>query len=347
MKIAEFAPLWLPVPPSKYGGTELAVANICAALHDLGHDVTLFACGGSKSPGKLVKVVDKPIFDLLGGFSWGGVAAYEFLAFDELIARAGEFDVIHNHAGIHPLVLSPLLKAPMVTTLHGSKPPDFPYLAERFKDRPFVSISDAQRALAPKLNYVATIPHGIDTSAFRPDFSPDNGYLFFIGNMTRDKGVDLAVRAAHELGERLIVAGVARSEDEAFLRKEVYPFIDGKRIRHVGEVDHKEKARLFAGAKALLFPSRWQEAFGLVMVESLACGTPVVAFDNGSVSEVIRDGVTGYVVKTFKDFKDKIGKVARISRESCRKEAETRFDRHLMGQSYVRLFEKMMKKRRR
>lgn len=342
MRIAEFAPLWLPVPPPKYGGTELAVANTCASLRALGHEVTLFACRGSMNPGTLVEVVERPIVELLGGFSWGGVAAYEFLAFDELLARAGEFDVIHNHAGIHPLVLSRVIRAPMVTTLHGSKPPDFPYLAERFKDRPFVSISKAQRRLAPDLNYVATIPHGIDTAAYVPSFSPDNDYLLFVGLMTRDKGIDLAVRAAHELGERLVIAGVGRPEDDAFLKKEVFPFVDGKRIRYVGEVGHAEKTALFAGAKALLFPSRWQEAFGLVMIESLAAGTPVVAFGNGSVPEVLRDGVTGYVVKTFREFKSKIGKVGALSRETCRKEAETRFDRRVMGRAYERLFRDML-----
>ncbi|TAK05672.1 glycosyltransferase family 4 protein [Patescibacteria group bacterium] len=342
MRIAEFAPLWVPVPPPKYGGTELAVSDISTALHELGHEVTLFACGGSKTPATLVQVIGKPMLELLGGFSWNAVPAYEFLAFDELLARAGEFDVIHNHAGIHPLVLSRVVDAPIVTTLHGSKPPDFPYLAERFKDRPFVSISEAQRRLAPALNYVATIPHGIDTSAYIPDFSPGDGYLLFIGLMTHDKGVDLAVRAARELGERLVIAGVYRKEDEAFVQKEVFSFVDGEQIRYVGEISQAEKSALFAGAKALLFPSRWQEAFGLVMIESLACGTPVVAFNNGSVPEVLRDGVTGYIVDSFEDFKDRIGNVGRLSREACRTEAETRFDRRRVGQAYARLFEQIV-----
>src|SRR3989344_6506790 len=137
MRIAQLAPLWKTVPPQKYGGVELAVANLTKGLMDLGHDVTLFACGGSKSPGKLVRVVDKPLYDIIGGFSWKTIQAYEFLIFDELFKRLNDFDIIHNHLGFHPLVFSKLINTPIVTTVHSSLKPDFPYLADRFKDNFF------------------------------------------------------------------------------------------------------------------------------------------------------------------------------------------------------------------
>lgn len=345
MRIAELAPLWKPVPPPKYGGSELVVGNLAKGLTARGHDVTTFACGGSRPAGKLVKVIDRPMYDLNGGFDFSAIVPYEFLAYDELLKRANDFDVVHNHMGIHALAFSRALDIPMVTTLHSSLPPDFPYLAERFKDRPFVSISNAQRTLAPKLNYIATVYHGIDTKAFKPSNRPGS-YLLFVGTLSKNKGVDLAVKAARELREPLILAGETRREEMPFLKKEVLPFVDGKRIKMLAEVSHAEKGKLYAGAKALLFPIRWNEAFGLVMPEALACGTPVVGWSHGSVAEVIEHGKTGFVVETFGAFKRAIGRVGELSRETCRTEAERRFGLDAMAKGYEKVFETLRKKNR-
>ncbi|MEK7580648.1 MAG: glycosyltransferase family 4 protein [Patescibacteria group bacterium] len=344
MRIAQLAPLWKTIPPQKYGGVELVVANLTKGLVNLDHDVTLFACGGSKSEGKLVKVVDKPLYDIVGGFSWKSIQAYEFLIFDELFKRLNDFDIIHNHLGFHPLVFSKLINIPIVTTIHSSLAPDFPYLAERFKDNLFVSISDAQRKLAPYLNYVKTIYLGVETKKFEPNLKNDNKYLLFLGSLTKNKGVDLAVKATSELKEKLIIAGEIREEEKDFLDKEVWPYVDNHMIKFIGEVTMSEKIKLLANAKALLFPIRWNEAFGLVMVESMACGTPVVAYRSGSVPEIVADKTTGFVVDNFEEFKKGIKIVDTISREKCRQEATKRFDLSLMAQNYVELYKDILNK---
>lgn len=344
LRIAELAPLWKIIPPQKYGGSELVVSNITERLVEEGHDVTLFACGGSNTSAKLVDVIEKPMYDLLGGFSWDAIQPYEFLAFADLFDRIDDFDIIHNHLGFHPLVFSKIINIPIVTTLHSSVKPDFPYLAERFKNNPFVSISNAQRKLVPDLHYVETIYHGIVTKKFEPDYSPNKDYFLFIGTLSPNKGIDIAVKACHKLHEKLIIAGELRDSDAEFLKKEVFPYVDGDDIRFIGEVGHDDKVKLYKDAKALLFPIRWNEAFGLVMAESLASGTPVIAFENGSIPEVITDNKTGFVVNSEEDFVNKMGEVNQISREICRKEAEERFDVSIMTQRYVDLFTRLIEK---
>ena len=341
MRVAQLAPLWKPVPPKKYGGTELMVADLSEGLQELGVDVTVFCCGGSTVKTERVEVITKPMYDLMHGFNFSWVSPHEFLTFEALFARLKDFDIVHNHLGVHPLVFAPLLPIPMVTTLDSSVPPDFPYLAEHFKDNPFISISDAQRANAPYLNYIETIHHGVDISRFKPCFDGDKGYLFFIGTLSPNKGIHLAVQAAKELGEELIIAGEIREADRIFLEKEVWPFVDGKQIRFIGEVGHREKSKLYANAKAVLFPIQWNEAFGLVMIEALASGTPVIAYHNGSAPEVIDDGKTGFIVKTFSQFKRSIKNVGHISRIACREAAEKRFDRAIMAKKYLSRYQQM------
>lgn len=342
MKIALLAPLWKKIPPEKYGGSELVVANLAKGLVSQGHDVTTFACGGSEVSGNLVLVIPKPMYDLVGGFDWNGIKQYEFLSFFELAKRAKEFDIVHNHMGFHPIAFAPLLSAPMVTTLHSSLPPDFPYLAEAFKEFPFVSISDAQRTLAPELNYAATVYHGIDVQSFAPRLEGKGNGFVFVGTLSRNKGVDIAVRTAKELGMPLTIAGEVRDGDKEFLDKEVFPFIDGKVIRFIGEVGQEEKNRLFREADALLFPSRWNEAFGLVIVEALACGTPVVALGNGAVPEILRDGVTGFIIKSEDEFAEAAKKFGTISRKTCREEAEQRFDLSVMAERYAKVYQSLI-----
>jgi len=344
MRIALLAPLWKKVPPEKYGGSEFIVANLAKGLTDLGHSVTTFACAGSNVSGELVSVIQKPMYDLVGGFDWNGVKQYEFLSFFDLGKRIRDFDVVHNHMGLHPVSLAPLIQIPFVTTLHSSLPPDFPYLAEAFREYPFVSISDAQRRLAPDLNYVATVYHGIDVKSFDPNIGDVADKFIFIGTLSKNKGVDLAVRCALELKIDLTIAGEVRDADKPFLEKEVFPFVDGKHIRFVGEIGHKDKAYLLANSSALLFPSRWNEAFGLVMAEALACGTPVVALNNGAVSEILRHAETGLVANNEKQFISCAKRVKEMSRQKCRKEAEERFDISSMASGYERVFSSLVKK---
>lgn len=343
MRIALLAPLWKTVPPEKYGGSELVVANLAKGLVALGHEVTTFACGGSRVSGELVSVIEKPMYDLVGGFDWNGIKQYEFLAYQALGARIHDFDIVHNHMGFHPIALAPWSAVPFVTTLHSSLPPDFPSLADAFKEYPFVSISDSQRSLAPALNYVATVYHGIDVASFEPRLEGVGEGFVFVGTLSRNKGIDIAVKAAHALRVKLTIAGELRESDREFLEKEVYPFIDGERIRLVGEIDQQEKNRLFAEAEAVLFPSRWSEAFGLVLVEALACGTPVIALGNGAVPEILRDGETGFIVKEEVDFIGAMQRVGEISRSNCRSDAERRFDLSSMAGGYEAVYQSLIR----
>lgn len=345
MKIAILSPLWKKVPPQKYGGTELVVANLAKGLTQLGHQVTTFACAGSKVEGELVEVIPDEMYNLIGGFKWDAIQSYEFLSFYKLGLRLNDFDIIHNHMGLHPLALAPFASIPFLTTLHSSLRPDFQHLADEFKQENFSSISIAQRSLAPNLNYVANVYHGIDTDSFVPNYQ-EGSYLFFIGTLSHNKGVDIAVRAAHKLGLPLILAGEVRESDKEFLEREVFPLIDGEKIKFIGEVNHAEKAALYAGAKALLFPSRWNEAFGLVIAEALACGTPVIAMNNGSPSEVISHGKTGYVVDSENDFIEAVKKISNISREECRAEAVSRFSILEMAKKYVEVYNKLIQEKK-
>lgn len=343
MKIALLAPLWKTVPPQKYGGSELVVANLAKGLTALGHEVTTFACGGSEVAGELLPVIDRPMYDLVGGFDWNGIKQYEFLSFFELGKRIDDFDVVHNHMGMHPIALAPFMDKPFVTTLHSSLSPDFPYLAEAFREYPFISISEAQRKLAPELNYVATVPHGIDVKSFQYRSEGNGNGFVFMGTLSENKGIDIAVKAAHELGVNLIIAGEIRECDKEFVDKEVFPYVDGERIQFIGEVGHEEKNKLMADADGVLFPSRWNEAFGLVMAEALACGTPVVALDRGAVSEVLRDGETGFIVEDEVSFGEAMKKVSEISRKACRNEAEKKFDIVSMAKNYENVFESLIR----
>lgn len=335
MNIALLAPLWKKIPPDKYGGSELVVANLAKGLCDLGHRVTTFACGGSTVAGNCVPVIPKPLYELIGGFDWNTIQPYEFLSYFELGKRIHQFDIVHNHMGIHPVAFAPLLPIPMVTTLHSSLSPDFPYLAEAVCQYPFVSISDAQRTLAPNLHYVKTVHHGIDVHAFEARREgPGIGFVF-LGTLSRHKGIDIAVRTARALGMPLTIAGEIRPADRRFLEEEVFPHVDGKMIRFINEIGHVGKAWLLKEADALLFPSRWNEAFGLVMIEALACGTPVIALGNGAVPEIIENGVTGFIAKDESSFAQAARRFQELSRDKCREEAERKFDLSVMAQKYV------------
>ena len=345
MRIALLAPLWKKVPPEKYGGSELVVANLAKGLVELGHEVTTFACEGSEVQGELVSVISQPMHELVGGFSWSGIQPYEFLSYFELGKRLKDFDIIHNHMGFHPIALAPYLSISMVTTLHSSLPPDFPYLADAFREYPFVSISDAQRKLSPNLNYVATVYHGIDVKSFKPNFEkPKDDHFVFLGTLSENKGIDIAVQSANKMGARLTIAGEIREEDKSFLGKEVLSYIDGERIKFIGEIGHAEKVRLLSSASALLFPSRWNEAFGLVIIEALACGTPVVALNNGAVSEVLKDGKTGFIVEDELSFGEAMKKVSEISRQVCRVDAEKHFDISVMAKNYEEVYKSLIEK---
>lgn len=341
MRIAMLSPLWKTVPPLKYGGTELVASLLTEELVKLGHEVTLYACEGSKTKAKLIEVIDRPLFDILGGFKFGAIQFHDLievkLAFDA--AKKGQFDVIHSHMGLHMAALGNLSPIPMVTTNHSSLPPDFEPLVKIAKDSNYVSISDSQRKMAPYLNYVATVYHGINTTAFK--FNPRGGdYLLFLATMCKEKGADRAIEIAKRTGIKMIMAGDIRRKSDF---EEIKPHIDGEQIVYLGEVDTQKKNELMQNAKTYVFPIRWSEAFGLTVVESLASGTPVIAYPNGSLPEIIDNGRTGFLVNSIDQAVEAVKNIDSISRKECRRQAIERFNASVMAKNYVKVYEELLK----
>ncbi|MBI2621034.1 MAG: glycosyltransferase family 4 protein [Candidatus Levybacteria bacterium] len=299
MRIAQLAPPWLSVPPSAYGGTEIIVHYLTEGLVKRGHEVTLFASGDSKTTAKLSYVFKTEL-----GNSGANKkdALHPLLHYIECFDRAGEFDIIHNHAQYYAMFLAHLVKNPVVHTIHGSFSPEYTpeekiHTLKRFKDHNFISISNSQRNDLPDLNYIATVYNGLDTEEY--GFSPEKGkYLLWMGRITSKKGPVDAIHTARRLNIELkIVAAIDPSEEEYFM-KQVKPLIDGKLVTFLGEVEKTEKIFFYKNALATLFPISWEEPFGLVMIESLSCGTPVIAYNHGSVPEIIKDGVTGFIINS-------------------------------------------------
>lgn len=344
MRIAMLAPLWKRVPPQKYGGTELVVSLLTEELVRQGHDVTLYACGQSKTSGNIVEVIEKPLFDLLGKFDFSAIQYQDFmeikLAFDA--AKEGRYDIIHNHMGLTMAALSNVAPVPMLTTNHSSLPPDFEPLALLSDDSRFVSISDSQRLMSPYLNYIATVYHGIRTADIAAEYQSGD-YLLFLATLSEFKGVDRAIKIALRSGMNMIIAGDIRDPD--YFSQNIKPLIDGKQIRYVGEVNEHYKNELMKHAKAYIFPVRWNEAFGLTIVEALASGTPVIAYPNGSLPELIDEGKTGFLVNSIDEAVTAVGKIDMISRKECRHQAVKRFDVSVMTANYLKIYEKMIQRK--
>jgi glycosyltransferase involved in cell wall biosynthesis len=342
MRIAMLAPLWKTVPPQKYGGTELIASLLADELVDIGHDVTLFACGGSKTKAKLIPIIDRPLYDILGGFKFDAVPFQDIIevknAFD--MAKNGQFDIIHNHMGFHVAAFGNISPVPIITTNHSSLPPDNEALARAAKDSSYISISNSQRSLAPYLNYIETVYHGIKTQDFSFNNNPDD-YLLYLASMSKDKGADIAIEITKKANMKMIMAGDIK--DQAYFDLELGPKIDGEQIVFLGEVGTKQKKELMENAKAYVFPIRWSEAFGLTVVEALASGTPVIAFSSGSLPEIIDNGKTGFLVKDIDQAVDAINKIKNISRLECRRQAVERFDVSIMAKNYVKVYESLIK----
>ena len=359
MKIAQLAPPWLSVPPRAYGGTEIVVHLLTEGLVKRGHEVTLFASGDSKTSARLSYVFETALGN---SGDTKREALHPLLHYIECFDRAGEFDVIHNHAQYYAMFLAHLVKTPVLHTIHGSYSPEYTpeekiHTLQRFKDHNFISISNSQRNDLPGLNYVATVYNGVNTSEF--SFSSEKGkYLLWMGRITSKKGPVDAIHAARRLNMELkIVAAIDPSEEEYFM-KEVKPLIDGKLVTFVGEVGQTEKIYYYKNALATLFPIVWEEPFGLVMAESMSCGTPVVAYNHGSVPEIVKDGLTGFIVNSKNDGKE--GKflikesgvdglvegvrrvMTQVNRGDCRKHVENNFAMEQMINGYETVYKKIL-----
>ncbi|MBK1987535.1 glycosyltransferase family 4 protein [Sphaerospermopsis aphanizomenoides BCCUSP55] len=340
MRIAQIAPLWERVPPPAYGGIELVVGLLTDELVKRGHEVTLFASGDSLTLANLISVhpralrLDSTVKDY---------SIYELLNLALVYERCEEFDIIHSHTGHTPLAYTKLVKTPTVHTLHGIFTPDNEKIFKYAKKQPYISISDAQREPRLGLNYVATVYNGIDVSSYEFYPQPINEpYLAFLGRMSPEKGAHLAIEIAKQSGWQLKMAGKVDVVDVEYFEKEIKPHIDGKQIQYLGEANHAEKNVLMGGAVATLFPITWREPFGLVMVESMASGTPVIAMRMGSTPEVIADGETGFLCNHTQEFIQAIDRVERLNRYACRRYVETHFSVQQMTDGYEAVYQQIL-----
>ncbi|MDF5714383.1 MAG: glycosyltransferase family 4 protein [Rhizonema sp. NSF051] len=340
MRIAQVAPLWERVPPPGYGGSELVVGLLTDELVRRGHEVTLFASGDSISLAKLESVHPRalrldPMVKEYG--------IYELLELGTVYNKAEEFDIIHSHVGCASLPYANLVKTPTVHTLHGTFSLENEKLFRFAKHLPYVSISDAQREPRLDLNCVATVYNGIDVGSYNFYAKPDEPpYLAFLGRISPEKGAHLAIAIAKQAGWRLKMAGKVDAVDVEYYEKEVKPLIDGKQIEFLGEANHEQKNILMGGAVATIFPITWREPFGLVMVESMAAGTPVIAMALGSTKEVISHGKTGFLCNNVEECVDAVRNVTQLDRYACREYVEERFSVQQMTDGYEEVYRKIM-----
>jgi glycosyltransferase involved in cell wall biosynthesis len=344
VKIAQVAPLYESVPPAQYGGTERVVAWLTEELVRLGHDVTLFASGDSKTSARLISPC---VRSLRTDPDCRDKLAPHMLLLEQVFQQAQNFDVIHFHIDYLHYCISRRQEMPHITTLHGRL--DTPQLAplyREFRDIPLVSISDAQREPLPWANWQATVYHGLppDLHTFRP---PAGRYLAFLGRISPEKRVDRAIEIAKRCGLPLKVAAKVDHDDREYFEAEVRPLLDDPLVEFLGEVGGKAKDEFLGKAYALLFPIDWPEPFGLVMIEAMACGTPVIACRCGSVPEIIDEGVTGFVLDNWEDCADAVGRVSGLCRRRCRETFERRFTSARMAEDYLKVYERAIALQRR
>jgi glycosyltransferase involved in cell wall biosynthesis len=336
MKIAQIAPLWEQVPPPAYGGIELVVSLLTEELVRRGHEVTLFASGDSTTHAKLESIHPRAIrldsevkeYDV-----------YEALHLNNVFRQADSFDIIHSHVGYPVLPYAKFIKTPIVHTLHMPFTSDNRKLFLSAKEQPFVGISDAQIDASLGLNYVATVHNAIDVDRHQffpyPDEPP---YLAFLGRLSPEKGPHHAIAIAKQTGLTLKMAGKVDPVDKEYFEREIEPLIDGEQIQFLGEANHTQKNRLLGGAIAMLFPITWREPFGLVMIESMAAGTPVIAMRMGSTPEIIVHGKTGYLCDSVQECIEAVGRISDIDRHACRNHAKDRFGIERMVDGYEAVY---------
>ena len=339
MRIAQVAPLIESVPPKHYGGTERIVSYLTEELVRLGHEVTLFASGDSVTNARLIASCER---SLRKNERCKDPVAREVLLVDHVVEHTHEFDVIHWHTGYLHFPISRHLPVPHVTTLHGRLDlPDMLPVFARFRNIPLVSISDAQREPLPWANWHATIYHVLPNDLFQ--FYPDRGrYLAFLGRISPEKGPDRAIEIAKRVNMPLKIAAKVDRADRSYFKRVVEPLLNDPHIEWVGEITDPQKNDFLGNACALLFPIDWPEPFGLVMIEAMACGTPVIAYKRGSVPEVMRNGVTGFVVGGLDEAVEATRRAHELSRVRCREVFDERFTATRMANDYVNMYEQML-----
>jgi glycosyltransferase involved in cell wall biosynthesis len=336
MRIAMLSPIAWRTPPRHYGPWERVVSLLTEGLVAGGIDVTLFATADSITKGRLHAVCK-------GGYEENKTIepkVWECLHISEVFERADEFDLIHNHFDFLPLTYSNLVMTPVVTTIHGFSSPRIIPVYEKYNGKAFyVAISEADRS--PKLNYIATIHHGIDIDDFTFVLEPEDSLVFF-GRIHPDKGAKEAIEIARAAGKKLIMAGVI--QDESYFKSEVEPHIEGDDVTYVGSVGPDKRDELLGKASALLHPISFDEPFGLSIIEAMCCGTPVIAFNRGSMPELIRHGVNGFLVSNVEEAVDSVKAISTIDRSSCRRFVVENFSAERMVNDYLKVYEEILER---
>jgi glycosyltransferase involved in cell wall biosynthesis len=342
MRIAQVSPLYESVPPSRYGGTERVVSYLTEELVALGHGVTLFASGDSRTAARLVPGCPRalrlhPVFK--------DPLVPHMIMHERVVKMAASraFDVVHFHTDYPCFPVARRVPAPCVVTIHGRLDvPDLKLVYREFAEVPLISISDAQRRAQARANWVATVYHGLPRRLCRLH-EEHRGYLAFLGRVSREKRLDLAIRIAEMAGMELLIAAKVDEADREYFEAEIKGLLTGQGVKFIGEIGEDQKSDFLGGAAAMLFPIDWPEPFGLVMIESMACGTPVIAYPRGSVPEVIDEGVTGFVVGSVEEAAGAVRKVmGGFDRVACRAKFEERFTAARMARDYVQVYQRMI-----
>jgi glycosyltransferase involved in cell wall biosynthesis len=338
VKIAQIAPLVESVPPTLYGGTERVVSWLTEELVARGHEVTLFASGDSVTAARLEPIVPRSL--RLDGIH--NSTPYNVIMLDRVAARMAEFDVLHFHIDFFHYPLFRSMAHKTLTTLHGRQDlPELPALYRAFPHMPLVSISNRQREPVPPVNWMGTVYHGLPETLLQ-EGQGEGGYLAFLGRICADKGPLEAIEIARRAGMTLKMAAKVDPADRQYFDEQVKPVLDiSPHVEFIGEINDSQKQDFLGRARALLFPIDWPEPFGLVMIESMACGTPVIAFNSGSVPEVMEDGLTGFVVDDIEGAVAAVGKLDRLFRPSIRSRFQERFSAGAMARDYMKIYQQL------
>ena len=342
MKIAQVAPLFESVPPKLYGGTERVVSNLTEALVDLGHELTLFASGDSKTKAKLVATIPESLRlnpDCIDSL------AHHIVQLQEVIERADEFDIIHFHTDYIHFPFSEGLNVPHVTTLHGRLDiPDLQWVYNKFPDQPVVSISNSQRRPLPQAKFVDTVYHGLPASLHKAGKGKGD-YLAFLGRISPEKGIERAIEIALAAKMKLKIAAKIDKADERYYEKKIKKLLKHPLIEFIGEINEDQKCSFLGEAYAFLFPINWCEPFGMVMIESMACGTPIIAHPMGSVPEIITPGKDGFLVNSVEEAVAAIRSLKNLDRSEVRKSFVKRFTAERMAKDYLLIYEQVIREK--
>ena len=349
MRIAQVSPLFEAVPPKLYGGTERVVYSLTEELVAMGHDVTLFASGDSVTSAKLAPMREQALRLDPTVKDW--VATY-YQMVEMIYRRKDEFDVLHFHIDYFPLSLFGRQNVPYLTTVHGRLDvKEFVDVYGTFPDAPMVSISNSQRRPIPNLNWVRTILHGMPRNLLTPQPGPRD-YYAFLGRVSPEKGLDRAIKIVGAVGGKLKIAAKVDNADREYYETEIKPLLSQGHVEFIGEIDDSQKPAFLSGAKALVFPIDWPEPFGLVMIEAMACGTPVIAFNSGSVPEVIDDGLTGFIINgpdletKIQNAVKAIARLGELDHGKIRAQFDKRWSSRRMAEDYVSLYEELIGRRK-